>query len=193
MGGDLEIHGELITSDLPLNRVMHLMWVQLGMLLLFAAMLAYVLAAMASDTIVFHFGGSAYFFGGFFLAGVIGQFVAFMIWKRQLTRSEPDPCDPEHPLFLAGKPMFKTIHTAIWLSTFLAAFVTWLCISYCVRFYGAFPWPIAFPLTTGSEFVYQSHLQGLLSASLAGIVVLSFAVAEHTSPVATVTSLKKKV
>ena len=23
MGGDLEIHGELITSDLPLNRVVH--------------------------------------------------------------------------------------------------------------------------------------------------------------------------
>lgn len=181
---------ELITSDLPLTRANHLMWVQLALLLTFAALLVYVLLALLTDKIVFNFGGSTYVFGSLLVALAVVQGISFPIWKRQVSRNEPDPTNPDQSLDLVGKPMLREVTVSVWLSTLAVGFTVWILLSFTLR-NAAFPWAFTLPTSVPDEFFYLTHLNALITANFAAAAILVRAVFVHWNPVATVTSLKK--
>lgn len=183
---------EIITSDMPLTRANHLMWIQLALGLTFLALLFYVGLAFASDEIVFNFGGSAYVFGPLLVGLAIAQGLSFPIWKRQVSRNEPDPTNPSMSLDLVGKPMLRVIALSVWLSTIAVIFVVWVFLSFILR-EAAFPWAFTLPTTITNELVYLTHLNALVTGAFAAVGTLTRAVDAHWFPVATVTSLKKNL
>lgn len=192
------VHGtvrgcEIITSDIPLTRVNHLMWTQAALLLTFLALNLYVQLATLTDDIVFNFGGSAYVFGALLVALTVLQGVSFPIWKRQVTRNEPDPTNPGQPLDLVGKPMLLEISIAVWISTMTVVFVVAVFLTYVLR-ESVFPWAFTLPTEIPvSEVLYISQLDRLYNATFFGVVVLVRVVCVHWAPIATVTSLKKSI
>lgn len=189
------VHGtvlgcEIITSDLPLTRANHLMWVQFLLASTFAALLFYVLLALLTDSIVFNFGGSSYVFGSVLVVLAIVQGISFPIWKRQVSRNEPDPTNPDQSLDLVGKPMLREVAVSVWLSTLAVGFTVWILLSFTLRL-DVFPWAFTLPTEVTNEFFYLTHLNALLTGSFAALMVLVRAVFVHWNPVATVTSLKK--
>lgn len=191
------VHGtvlgcEIITSDMPLTRANHLMWVQLSLALTFLALLVYVLLALLTDEIVFNFGGSAYVFGSLLVALTVVQGVSFPIWKRQVSRNEPDPTNPSLSLDLVGKPMLREVALSVWLSTLAVVFVVWILLSFTLRV-SVFPWAFTLPTEITDEFRYLIHLSALVTGCFPAVAFLARAVDMHWFPVATVTSLKKKM
>lgn len=187
-----ELYCELISSSLPLTRANHLMWTQLALALTFGALLVYVLVALLSDEVVFNFGGSAYVFGSIFVALAVLQGISFPIWKRQVSRNEPDPVNRQQSLDIVGKPMLKEVAVSVWLSTLAVVFTIWILLSFTLRL-SVFPWSFTLPTAITDEFRYVTHLSALLTGCFAALTVLLRAVFVHWNPVATVTSLKKYI
>jgi hypothetical protein len=179
---------EIISSDIPVNRLHHLMWIQMGLLAKFVALFVYVVLAIASPAVLFDFGAVTWVMAPLLIVGAALQGFSYSVYRNQTSLNEADPTNPNMNLNIMGKPMIREIVMSLWISTLAVGFTVWILLNFVLS-QSTFPWP--FQLDVEDSTTYRNYLNNLFTACLVGIVPLVRAVLVHWNPVVTVTPFKK--